>query len=428
MFVFSNVIKPQGLEPLQFPTKFRSHSSESLTLDTMLTLLWIVGITNAFNLLDNMDGLCTGVALIAGSALLVLFVSAYGNSAEAVYLAVLLGAAAGFLVYNFHPASVFLGDSGSMLLGLSVAVLALGRGNGLEPAQDMVSAIAAPALVLLIPIFDTTLVTVSRMRSGRSPAQGGTDHSSHRLVAIGLSQPAAVAVLWTLAALGALLGVTIQRLDANETVVVVSVFLIAVVMFALYLGRARVYEDADPALVRAGKMTLLFNDFPYKRRVVEILWDLGLVSVAYYSAYRLRFDSEAFIDFFPSFLQSLPLVLGLQVLTLAAAGGYSRVRRDSRFMDGVTLATGVLLGTLGIVGSVAYLYHFETYSRGVFAIYAPLLIVMLIASRASFRLIDGLIQRRQRVGTAVLPVAGPVRESAATRQPSTGSLISPQQQ
>ena len=306
---------------------YRLGWSESLTLDTMLTLLWIVGITNAFNLLDNMDGLCAGVALIAGSALLALFVSAYGSSAEAVYLAVLLGASVGFLVYNFHPARVFLGDSGSMLLGLSMAVLALGRGNGLGLAPDMVSAIAAPALVLLIPIFDTTLVTVSRMRAGRSPAQGGTDHSSHRLVAIGLSEPTAVAVLWTLAVIGALLGVTVQRLDGNETVVVVSVFLIAVVMFALYLGRARVYEHADPALVRAGKMTLLFNDFPYKRRVVQILWDLGLVSVAYYSAYRLRFDSEAFRTFFPSFIQSLPLVLGVQMLTLAAAGGYSRVRR-----------------------------------------------------------------------------------------------------
>ena len=376
-----------------------------------------------------MDGLCTGVALIAGSALLVLFVSAYGNSAEAVYLAVLLGAAAGFLVYNFHPASVFLGDSGSMLLGLSVAVLALGRGNGLEPAQDMVSAIAAPALVLLIPIFDTTLVTVSRMRSGRSPAQGGTDHSSHRLVAIGLSQPAAVAVLWTLAALGALLGVTIQRLDANETVVVVSVFLIAVVMFALYLGRARVYEDADPALVRAGKMTLLFNDFPYKRArcgdPVGFGFGVGRVLLSLSPAIRQRGLHRLLSQLSPI----APARVGPSGADprsgwriQAASGGIP----DS--WDGVTLAAGVLLGTLGIVGSVAYLYHFETYSRGVFAIYAPLLIVMLIASRASFRLIDGLIQRRQRVGTAVLPVAGPVRESAATRQPSTGSLISPQQQ
>ena len=103
-------------------------------------------------------------------------------------------------------------------------------------------------------------------------------------------------------------------------------------------------------------------------------------------------------------------------------------RRGFRFMDGVALAAGVLLGTLAIVGSVVYLYHFETYSRGVFTIYAPLLIVMLIASRASSRLIGELVQRRQRVGTAVSPAAGPVRDLAGTRQPSVNSLISRQQQ
>ena len=105
---------------------YRLSWSDSLILDTLLTMFWIVGLTNAFNLLDNMDGLCAGISLIAGSVLLVTFLATEGVTPEARYLAILLGATAGFLVYNFHPASIFMGDSGSLFIGLNLAVLTLG--------------------------------------------------------------------------------------------------------------------------------------------------------------------------------------------------------------------------------------------------------------------------------------------------------------
>ena len=103
---------------------YRLNWLESVTLDSLLTLVWVVGMTNAFNLLDNMDGLCAGIALIVGAALLIdLLPGAAGTRAfaEARYLAILLGATGGFLVYNLHPASIFMGDSGSLLLGFSFA-------------------------------------------------------------------------------------------------------------------------------------------------------------------------------------------------------------------------------------------------------------------------------------------------------------------
>ena len=112
------------------------------------------------------------------------------------YLAILLGATAGFLVYNLHPASIFLGDSGSLLIGFSLAALTLTTGHRSPGMSEVLTIVAGPVLVLLVPIFDTTLVTLSRWMSGRSPAEGGADHTSHRLVAIGLSERRAVAVLW----------------------------------------------------------------------------------------------------------------------------------------------------------------------------------------------------------------------------------------
>ena len=375
---------------------YRLGWTESLTLDTLLTLAWIVGITNAFNLLDNMDGLCGGIALIAGGALLA-GVVATGTLPEAAYLAVLLGAVAGFLVYNVYPATIFLGDSGSLLIGLSLALLPLHSGGG-TPGASLISVIAAPILVLLIPIVDTVFVTTCRLLSGRSPARGGTDHSSHRLVAIGLTERRAVAVLWTIAAVSGLLGFSLDRFPEPWTLVTAALFLLAVIIFAVYLAQVRVYQDLDPSLVGTGKVTLLVTDFLYKRRVAEIMLDVGLVSVAYYAAYRLRFEGNALSTFFPGFLQTLPLVLGVQMLTLFAVGGYRGRWRHYGLMDGVVFAKGVLLGTLAIVFSLTYLYRFESYSRAVFVIYAALLVVLLIASRASFRLIDEFIQRQRHSG------------------------------
>jgi UDP-GlcNAc:undecaprenyl-phosphate GlcNAc-1-phosphate transferase len=377
---------------------YRLSWTESLTLDTVLTLLWIVGLTNAFNLLDNMDGLCAGISLIAGGALLATLLVNTGATAEATYLALLLGATAGFLVYNMHPASIFMGDSGSLFIGLNLAVLSLGAGQGSGSSSDVLSIVAAPLLVLLVPIFDTTLVTISRIVSGRSAAQGGRDHSSHRLVAIGLSERRAVAVLWILATLGGLLALSIQRFESDLSSIAAAVFLLAMIIFAVYLAHVRVYNDIDETLVRAGRITPFVVSFMYKRRVGEVLLDVCLVAIAYYAAYRLRFEGAEFSTFFPSFLASLPVVVGVQMVVLFIVVAYRGVWRYFGLMDGVVFGKAVLLGTLTSVSFVVYLYRFEHYSRGVFIIYAALLMLLLGGSRASFRLISEFAQRRRQGG------------------------------
>lgn len=376
---------------------------ESLTLDTILTMIWIVGLTNALNLLDNMDGLCAGITLIAGTALLATFVLSGQTGPESRYLALLLGATAGFLVYNIHPASIFMGDSGSLFLGLSLAVLTLAGPNEGHGPANILSIVAAPLLVLLVPIFDTTLVTVLRILSGRSAAQGGRDHSSHRLVAIGLSERRAVAVLWMLAALGGLLAVSLSRFQNDWTSMAAAVFLLGMIVFAVYLAHVRVYDDAEHmALLRAGRITPVVVQFMYKRRVAEVLLDLCLASIAYYAAYRLRFEGAELAAFFPSFLQSLPLVLGIQMAAFFVVGVYRGVWRHFSLMDAVTVGKGVLFGTLTSVALILYLYRFENYSRGVFVIYAALLLVMVGASRASFRLISEFAHRRRQTGQRVV--------------------------
>jgi UDP-GlcNAc:undecaprenyl-phosphate/decaprenyl-phosphate GlcNAc-1-phosphate transferase len=402
---YSKLVAQIGLASAFLWFDFRLGWVDSQTLDTMLTLIWLVGITNAFNLLDNMDGLCAGVGLIVAATLMLGFATS-GDMAHAAYLAILAGALSGFLVYNFNPASIFMGDSGSLFIGFTLAAIALEPGTGPRVGSSVLAIVGAPLLVLLIPIFDTTFVTISRLLSGRSPAQGGRDHSSHRLVAMGLSERAAVRVLWTLAAFGGVIGIALRDVAPDLALPLAAAFVLALVIFAVYLARVRVYESTDASLLRTGKVTPVVVDFMYKRRVAEVLLDLCLVPLCYYAAYRLRFEGPEYQLFFPSFMESLPLVVGLQITALFAVGGYRGVWRHFGLMDGVVFAKGVAAGTTAIVIAVLYLYRFEQYSRGVFVIYAALLMLALAGSRASFRLMGEFIRRRSGGRRLVIYGAG----------------------
>jgi UDP-GlcNAc:undecaprenyl-phosphate/decaprenyl-phosphate GlcNAc-1-phosphate transferase len=385
---------------------YRLNWLESKTLDALLTLMWVVGLTNAFNLIDNMDGLCAGIALIGGAALMVdLLPGAAGTRAffELRYLSALLGASAGFLVYNMHPASIFMGDGGSLLLGYSFAAITLSAGHQAPGRSDILSIIAGPVLVLLIPIFDTTLVTLSRWGSGRRVSEGGRDHSSHRLVAIGLSERRAVALLWTLAAVGGALGIGVGTFGQKWTVLLVaSSFLIAMVLFAAYLAGIRVYND-DDVRVRQGTLTPIVVAFMYKRRVAEVLLDFCLVVMCYYAAYRMRFeDPVEFMVNFETFTRSLPVIVASQMVAFFAVGVYRGVWRHFGMMDTLVVARGVFAGAATALLVILGVYRFFAYSRTVFAIYAVLLLVAVTLSRASFRLVGEFIRRQRESGRRIV--------------------------
>ncbi|MCS6963523.1 MAG: undecaprenyl/decaprenyl-phosphate alpha-N-acetylglucosaminyl 1-phosphate transferase [Thermoflexus sp.] len=171
-------------------------------LNVLITLLWLVGITNAFNLIDNMDGLSGGIGAVS-AAFFLLLAALNGQYLVGALSAAVLGACIGFLRYNFNPASIFMGDAGSMFLGFLMAVLGikLRFPNNVAFVTWMV-----PVLVLGIPIFDTALVVFSRLRRGLNPlTTPGKDHLSHRLARAGMTHREAVLTLYLAqAALGAL--------------------------------------------------------------------------------------------------------------------------------------------------------------------------------------------------------------------------------
>lgn len=210
-------------------------------LDAGLTILWVVGITASFSILDHMDGLCAGVAAMA-SVFFAMLAYLNGQTVVTMLAAATLGAATGFLRWNFKPAKIFMGDGGAMFLGFLMATL------GLKLRMDNSSNLAgwlAPVLILSATIFDTTLVTISRSRRGLLPfATPGKDHSAHRLANLGLGQRGAVLAMYLVGALCGLAGVLVTYLSTGKAALVAAAIAMLMVVAIVWLERAP-YERQD---------------------------------------------------------------------------------------------------------------------------------------------------------------------------------------
>jgi UDP-GlcNAc:undecaprenyl-phosphate GlcNAc-1-phosphate transferase len=181
-------------------------------LNYLITFLWLAGISNAVNFLDNMDGLSAGVSAVAAAFILLLAV--VGDQVlVAALAAAVLGASLGFLRYNFPPAQIFMGDAGSLFLGFLLAVLAL---QLRFPANSNFVTWMVPVFVLGLPVFDMTLVVISRLRRGVSPNTPGRDHVSHRLVDSGFTGRETVLILYLVSGALGLGGVFITQATIAE--------------------------------------------------------------------------------------------------------------------------------------------------------------------------------------------------------------------
>lgn len=199
-------------------------------LSVVVTYIWIMGITNAFNLLDNMNGLSAGIAAIAASFFsLIAYMS--GNFVLSALCLAIAGSSMGFLKHNFPKASIFMGDCGSLILGYLLSVVAI-MGSWNKEGFSFIIAI----LVLGYPIFDTALVSIMRIVEGRSVFQGGKDHSSHRLALLGLKRFKAVLTIYGICIL---LGISAIAVNANGVSIGITLFLVAffaMLSFGIRLG------------------------------------------------------------------------------------------------------------------------------------------------------------------------------------------------
>ena len=368
-------------------------------INDLLTIFWLVGITNAINLLDNMDGLAGGVSLISSVFLAITFLL-NGQTSAAILPALLGGAVLGFLIFNFHPASIFMGDSGSMFLGFMLAGTALLADTA--RFRSLTSVLLTPVLILMIPIFDTCFVTIARKFSGRPISQGGRDHTSHRLVALGVSERRAVTMLYVFAAVCGTLALAVRWLETTVVLVLVPLFALLVLFLGLYLGKVRVYEEGkQPDGIRV--INAIAN-FSYKRRIFEVLLDVALIALAYYGAFVLRWDGRLPDEQLQIFLKTLPLVIIVQIAFFLLGGIYRGLWRYVGINDLLIIARAVVAGATVSTIVIFLMYWFRGPSRAVALLDMLLLLVFVSVSRVSFLLLKALIVGRGALDPDAKPV------------------------
>ena len=358
--------------------------TRSLPANMVITIFWLIGITNAINLLDNMDGLATGIAAIAAVFLTYNFLT--GNQlTEAVMMAVFAAALVGFLIYNSNPASIFMGDSGSMFIGFFLASAALVNVSG-GRSRIFGPVLAVPILVLFIPIFDTTFVTILRKLSGRAASQGGRDHTSHRLVALGMSERRAVWMLYGLAGLSGLLAIIVSRLKPDVSLALVAGFTLVLTLLGVYLAGVKGYDEEEEIGAARDKPLFAFLvDFSYKRRIFEVLLDVMLIVLAYWSAYAIKFEPFSNSPAWKLFLRTLPVLVVVRLAAFLFFGVYRGIWRYTSIDDLMAFAKAVAAGSIVSMVIVLFKFRFQGFSRAIFVIDALAMMMLLAGSRVAFR-------------------------------------------
>ncbi|MBA2383714.1 MAG: NAD-binding protein [Actinobacteria bacterium] len=364
---------------------------EHAALAWALGIAWLVGITNAFNLLDNMDGLAASMGLVASGFFAIAAATVNPNRDIFVVSAAVALACAGFLPFNLRPgrpAAVFMGDSGSQVIGLALG--ALGLAATYKVAGTTLATLVLPLLVLAVPMLDTGLVTVLRLLEGRPVSQGGRDHTSHRLVYRGLSEKRAVLLLTAIAAgLGAT-SLAYMVLD-NGRITVVGVLL----SFALLLQFASFLSDVqqgDEAAVR-----------PYRvhwRRLVEVVVDGALVTTAFYVAYLIDVEGNGTINQRHLFIVTLPILLAARFLTFVPFGLYRSVWRYAGARDAVSVVAAVALSEVVAFAVIDATREFGDFPTSIFVTDALLCALLVGAARFGERafavLMAGIAGRGQQ--------------------------------
>jgi len=357
-------------------------------------LLWLVGITNAFNLLDNMDGLAATLALVACAYFAIDAVTQHSNDTVLV-LALALGlACAGFLPFNLRPkrgAAVFMGDSGSQVIGFGLASLALAA--SWTVAGTTVATILLPLLVLAIPILDTTLVTIARLVEKRPVTQGGRDHTSHRLVYYGLSETKAVLLLAIVASAIGATALAYNVLDNGRlTAVGVLVTFVLLVQFGSFLSdleerTRRGLDGPEPSLWRA----IVFEP----RRLLEVFVDFVLICSSFLASYLLAVGGLGTVYQRSVYLSALPILLASRYVFFVALGVYRRVWRFATARDAIPIAVGCIGSSVAAGLILVALRPIGSFPAvEIFFLDAVLCTLLVGASRLALRLLPEARGRR----------------------------------
>ena len=378
-----------------------------------LTIVWIIGVTNAFNLLDNIDGLACGIAAIT-AFMLFISLTITGERSLSLISLIICAASLGFLPYNFNRAKIFMGDSGSMFLGYSLAVISISGVSG-KHISNVFTPILVPVLILGVPIFDTLFVMIGRSMIGRKIFEGGKDHTSHRLVMLGISQGKTVLLLYSISIIFGLIALLYAKTNLFIISIIAFCSFIILIYFGFFLYEVTSVDDKNKVTLKTQKKmqgkTVLNNFFMYKRQIVEVFLDFTAICIAYYAAYFLRFEDQLFFANFVFLKESLPWVIIIKLLVFFTLGLYRGVWRYIGISDFSTIFKVVSLGSFFSILFLTFVYRFQGYSRAVFFIDWLLLLSLILGSRFLFRLVgEFLLSMRKGFKNVLIFGAGDTGE------------------
>jgi len=366
-----------------------------------VAIVWLVGVTNAFNLLDNMDGLAATLAAIAFGFFAVDAVTVHPSHLALAFALAGALACVGFLPFNLRRnarALAFMGDSGSQAIGFALA--ALGLASSWRVAGTTVATLILPILVLAVPILDTALVTVARLLEGRPIYEGGRDHSSHRLVRYGLSEKHAVALLALIALCigGSNLAYNVLA-NTRYTIIGVVITFVLLVQFASFLADV---EKRAPGL-EAPSLTETFA--VHWRRLVEVVADFCLITGAFAAAYLLKFGWPGTPSQRNIALATLPIVIAARYLTFIPFGLYRSIWRYAGARDVAAIASAVTVSEIVALAYIVLTQNTGDFARSFFVVDGLLCAVIIGGSRLVERaLVTGLRTYHARTGRRTLIV------------------------
>lgn len=359
-------------------------------LNILITFAWIIVITNAINLLDNMDGLAGGISLIVSGFLAFFFFRIPDQYILLLYTLALCGAIAGFLVYNFPPAKIFMGDSGSLFIGFTLASLAIAKKTS---ASNVLAVLGIPLLLFLLPILDTTLVAVTRILRGQSPVQGGKDHTSHRLVAFGLNERQTLFILYSVAIFSGIASTIIERAAYDFSLVFVPILVIGLSIMAAYLGKLQI-STGEINSDSSSTITKVVVSLTYRQRILEIFLDVFIISIAYYLSLWTQYDLKFTTSGLDLFASTLPVALAATFISFFVFGVYRGVWEFIGVSDLVVYLKAVVGATIMVGGILWILDLMPDFSLITFFLFGIFLLIAVVGTRSSFRVLDQVFTNR----------------------------------
>lgn len=365
------------------------------------TVLWVVAITNSLNLLDGLDGLAAGTAFIVSLSIFCIALI-NENIGSALLSIILAGATLGFLKYNFHPASIFLGNAGSYYLGFMLSILSL-HGNSKDTTTVI---ILIPILLLGLPIMETILSMLRRLlKSLRLVGTNGNtnhngffsldrwsifradrDHIHHRLLQLGFNHSRAVIFLYAISLiLGALAFSSVYFRNINQAL------LISAIGMASYVGIKKL-KYSEIQVLRNGVLLPLFDTPLISQRILKSSLDMTFIAFSYYLAFFLRFEGQLDPAFRKYYLSTVPLVLAVKLLIFYLSGLYRGAWQYAGVADLMRVARAVLLACIASGILLSIIPGFGIISWAALVIDFNLLFFMVLGLRSSFRILEHLHQ------------------------------------